>query len=145
VGMFVFLCSGCHQELRCKAWYLPNGSSQCLTQDWTRSGLSNSRSGIKIRHANSFMHSFHIWQQTERSTLGWAALLAGCERRHCCDDQVIDPCTVARTENQPAVRNVTDLRRCSLLPDDTECHLVLQACDNFRIPFAFLLLAFCLA
>ena len=44
-----------------------------------------------------------IWQQTERSTVGWAALLAGCERRHCCDDQVIGQCTVARTENQQAV------------------------------------------
>ena len=44
-----------------------------------------------------------IWQQTERSTVGWAALLAGCERRHCCDDQVIGRCTVARMENQQAV------------------------------------------
>jgi len=42
-------------------------------------------------------------QQTERSTVGWAALLAGCERRHCCDDQVIGQCTVARTEIQQAV------------------------------------------
>ena len=48
-------------RLDIKAWYLPNGSLNCLTQDWTRSGLSNSRSGIKIRHANSFMHSFHIY------------------------------------------------------------------------------------
>ncbi len=50
----------CHQDSTCKAWYLPNGSLNCLTQDWTRSELSNSRYGIKIRHAISFMHSFHI-------------------------------------------------------------------------------------